>query len=136
VDDPAVAALLKPYYPYGCKRPCFHDEYLASFNESHVHLVDTAPEGGIQHISDKGPVVQGREYDLDVLIYATGFVWMGTGSFNNIVGRGGQVLSEKWEPEGTKTLFGMHSAGLCVCVRVCVRERERERERETRFEGI
>ena len=43
VEDPKTAAALKPYYPYGCKRPTFHDEYLPTFNLPHVHLVDTAP---------------------------------------------------------------------------------------------
>src|SRR4051812_24851831 len=45
VEDPVTAAALKPYYPYGCKRPTFHDEYLPTFNLPHVHLVDTAPMG-------------------------------------------------------------------------------------------
>ena len=45
VDDPQTAAALKPYYPYGCKRPTFHDEFLPAFNQPHVHLVDTAPTG-------------------------------------------------------------------------------------------
>jgi cyclohexanone monooxygenase len=139
VDDPQTAALLKPYYPYGCKRPvrsldvslhsiavilstvlisahvllqCFHDEYLAAFNLPHVHLVDCAEEGGVQLINEKGPVVQGQQYELDVLIYATGFVWMGTGSFNNITGRDGSTLAEKWAPEGTKTFLGLHSHGF------------------------
>ena len=43
VKDPKTAAALKPYYPYGCKRPTFHDEYLPTFNLPNVHLVDTAP---------------------------------------------------------------------------------------------
>ena len=45
VEDPATAAALKPWYPYGCKRPTFHDEYLPTFNRPNVHLVDTAPRG-------------------------------------------------------------------------------------------
>ena len=45
VEDPATAAALKPYYPYGCKRPTFHDEYLPTFNRPNVTLVDTAPMG-------------------------------------------------------------------------------------------
>jgi cyclohexanone monooxygenase len=111
VEDPATAAALKPYYPYGCKRPTFHDEYLPSFNLPHVHLVDTAPTG-VAQINEKGVVHDGKEYELDVLIYATGFVWMGTGSFNMIRGRDGQTLSEKWQEDGTKTFLGMHSAGF------------------------
>ena len=111
VKDPATAAALKPYYPYGCKRPTFHDEYLPTFNLPHVHLVDTAPTG-VAKINERGVVHDGKEYPVDVLIYATGFVWMGTGSFNMIRGRAGETLSEKWGRDGTKTFLGMHSAGF------------------------
>ncbi len=111
VDDPKTAVALKPYYPYGCKRPTFHDEYLPSFNRPNVHLVDTAPLG-VQEINETGIVHDGVQYDMDVLIYATGFEWMGTGSFNMIRGRDGRTLREKWESEGTRTFLGMHSAGF------------------------
>jgi hypothetical protein len=91
VKDPKTAAALKPYYPYGCKRPTFHDEYLPTFNLPHVHLVDTAPRG-VSEINERGVVHEGVEYPLDVLIYATGFQWMGTSTFNRITGRGGQGI--------------------------------------------
>ena len=54
----------------------------------------------------------GVEYPLDVLIYATGFQWMATSTFNMVVGRGGRTLSEKWQTEGTKTFLGLHSQGF------------------------
>ncbi len=111
VEDPKVAAALKPYYPYGCKRPTFHDEYLPTFNLPHVHLVDTAPRG-VQRINERGVVHEGVEYPLDVLIYATGFEWMATSTFNMVVGRGGRSLSDKWGSEGTKTFLGLHSHGF------------------------
>ena len=111
VKDPKTAAALKPYYPYGCKRPTFHDEYLPTFNLPHVYLVDTAPLG-VKEINARGVVHDGVEYALDVLIYATGFEWMGTGSFNMIRGRDGKTLSEKWGAEGTRTFLGMHSSGF------------------------
>lgn len=111
VKDPKTAEALKPYYPYGCKRPTFHDEYLPAFNRPNVHLVDTAPTG-VQEINETGVVHDGVQYDVDVLIYATGFEWMGTGSFNMIRGRDGVTLKEKWEKDGTKTFLGMHSAGF------------------------
>jgi len=111
VKDPKTAAALKPYYPYGCKRPTFHDEYLPTFNLPHVHLVDTAPLG-VREINERGIVHDGAEYPLDVLIYATGFEWMGTGSFNMIRGRDGRTLSEKWGSEGTRTFLGMHTSGF------------------------
>ena len=111
VEDPKTAAALKPYYPYGCKRPTFHDEYLPTFNRPNVHLVDTAPRG-VQKINERGVVHDGTEYPLDVLIYATGFDWMATASFNMIKGRGGRTLSEKWQAQGTKTYLGLHSQGF------------------------
>ena len=111
VKDPQTAASLKPFYPYGCKRPTFHDEYLPSFNLPHVHLVDTAPMG-VQRINERGVVHNGTEYPLDVLIYATGFQWMAISTFNMIVGRNGQTLTEKWQTGGTKTFLGIHSQGF------------------------
>ena len=108
VDDPTTAAALKPYYPYGCKRPTFHDEYLPAFNLPHVSLVDTAPRG-VNKINENGVVHDGIEYPLDVLIYATGFEWMATSTFNMITGREGQTLKGKWEEQGTKTFLGIHS---------------------------
>jgi cyclohexanone monooxygenase len=111
VEDPATAEALKPYYPYGCKRPTFHDEYLPTFNQPHVHLVDTAPVG-VSKINERGVVHDGVEYPLDVLVYATGFTWMATSTFNMVVGRGGRSLSEKWSTEGTKTFLGLHSRGF------------------------
>jgi len=111
VKDPKTAAALKPFYPFGCKRPAFHDEYLPTFNLPHVHLIDTAP-GGVAEINERGVVHDGVEYPLDVLIYATGFQWMATSTFNMITGRGGRTLREKWTTEGTKTFLGLHSQGF------------------------
>jgi len=111
VEDPEVAASLKPFYPYGCKRPAFHDEYLPTFNLDHVHLVDTAPLG-VQRIDESGIVHDGVDYPLDVLIYATGFKWMATSTFNMVVGKGGRTLTEKWQDEGTRTFLGLHSNGF------------------------
>ena len=111
VEDPETAASLKPYYPYGCKRPTFHDEYLPAFNRPNVTLVDTAPLG-VREITEHGIVHDGVEYPLDVLIYATGFQWMATSTFNMIEGRDGQTLNGKWQSEGTKTFLGIHSHGF------------------------
>ncbi|HEX2591617.1 MAG TPA: NAD(P)/FAD-dependent oxidoreductase [Rhizomicrobium sp.] len=111
VKDPKTAAALKPFYPFGCKRPTFHDEFLPAFNLPHVHLVDTAPTG-VAEINERGVVHDGIEYPLDVLIYATGFQWMATSTFNMIKGRGGRTLTDKWKEEGTKTFLGLHSHGF------------------------
>ena len=111
VQDPKTSAALKPYYPYGCKRPTFHDEYLPTFNLPHVTLVDTAPLG-VSTINARGVVHDGIEYPLDVLIYATGFQWMATSTFNMITGRDGKTLRQKWKDEGVRTFLGLHSHGF------------------------
>ena len=84
-----------------------------NFRVIHValHWLNCAPLG-VKEINERGVVHNGVEYALDVLIYATGFEWMGTGSFNMIRGRDGRTLREKWEAEGTRTFFGMHSRGF------------------------
>ena len=72
VEDPAVAEALKPWYRQFCKRPCFHDDYLPTFNRPNVTLVDTQGRG-VEQITEKGVVVDGEEIELDCLIFATGF---------------------------------------------------------------
>jgi cation diffusion facilitator CzcD-associated flavoprotein CzcO len=110
VDDPATADALKPWYMFMCKRPCFHNEYLPSFNLPNVHLVDTHGQG-ITKISSKGPVFEGKEYGLDLLIYATGFEVQQTGIYNDIVGVDAVNLQDKYA-DGIRTLLGIHTAGF------------------------
>ncbi len=110
VDDPETAEALKPWYMFMCKRPCFHNEYLPSFNLPNVHLVDTQGKG-ITQINPNGPVFDGKEYRLDLLIYATGFEVQLTGIYNEIVGAGGVNLQDKYA-QGIRTLLGIHTAGF------------------------
>jgi cyclohexanone monooxygenase len=116
VKDPQTAEALKPFYRQFCKRPCFHNEYLATFNRPNVTLVDTHGRG-VERITKKGVVVDGREYELDCLIYASGFE-VGTDYCRRagleIHGRGGQSLSDYWA-RGTRTLHGMHVYGFPNC---------------------
>ncbi len=116
VRDPGTAEALKPYYRQFCKRPCFHDEYLDTFNRPNVTLVDTQGKG-VDRVTEKGVVVAGVEYELDCLIYATGFE-VGTDYTRRagyeLVGRDGIRLSEKWA-DGVRTLHGMHSRGFPNC---------------------
>lgn len=109
VKDPEVAEALKPWYMFMCKRPCFHNEYLPTFNRPNVHLVDTHGKG-ITEISPKGPVFEGKTYEVDLLIYATGFEVQKTGIYNRIVGKGGINLQDKYA-DGIRTLLGIHTAG-------------------------
>ncbi len=116
VKDPATAAALKPWYRQFCKRPCFHDEYLQTFNRPNVTLVDT--EGrGVERITPRGVVANGREYPLDCLIFATGFE-VGTSYTRragyDIVGRDGVSLSDHWA-DGLRTLHGLTAHGFPNC---------------------
>ena len=107
VADPAVAAALKPWYNQFCKRPCFHDEYLAAFNSPNVHLIDTQGKG-VDRITETGIVANGIEHEVDCLIYATGFE-VGTDytrrSGYQVYGKGGVTLSQKWA-NGLETFHG------------------------------
>ena len=113
VTDPAVAAALKPYYRYLCKRPCFHDEYFDAFNRPNVTLIDCPT--GIERITEQGPVVDGRQYDVDCIVYGTGFeaelTPLQRRVGHDIVGRDGVTLAEKWA-DGAASLFGMMSRGF------------------------
>ena len=109
VHDKDTADALKPWYMFMCKRPCFHNEYLPSFNFPTVHLVDTQGKG-ITEINERGPVFEGKEYPVDLLIYATGFEVQKTGIYNQIVGKDGLDLDDKYE-DGVRTLLGIHTQG-------------------------
>jgi cation diffusion facilitator CzcD-associated flavoprotein CzcO len=113
VADRAKAEILKPYYRYLCKRPCFHDEYLPAFNNPNVTLIDCP--GGMERITEQGPVVDGTQYEVDCIIYGTGFEAELTPLYrragHEIVGRGGVTLAEKWA-DGAASLFGMMSRGF------------------------
>ena len=116
VEDDATAEALKPYYRQFCKRPCFHNEYLPTFNRDNVTLVDTKGKG-VERVTEKGVVVDGREYELDCLIYASGFE-VGTsytqrGGYE-VYGRSGQTLTDKWK-DGVRTLHGIHSHDFPNC---------------------
>ena len=111
IDDPEIAEKLKPWYGKHCKRICFHDDYLQSFNQPNVHLVDTDGRG-VREMSSAGPIVDDTEYPLDLLIFASGFE-ITTGLVGRLgfdpVGRGGVPLSERWH-DGTHSLHGVLTA--------------------------
>jgi cyclohexanone monooxygenase len=116
VGDASTAEALKPWYRQFCKRPCFHDDYLDTFNRANVTLVDTQGRG-VERVTPKGVVANGTEYPLDCLIFATGFE-VGTEYARRagyeIVGRGGVTLTQRWS-SGVRTLHGMHSRGFPNC---------------------
>ena len=113
VEDEETAQNLKAWYRQLCKRPCFHDEYLQAFNEPSTTLVDTDGQG-VERVTKKGVVAQGKEYELDCIIYASGFE-VGTEYTRrtgyDLTGRDGRKLSEVWA-DGMKTLHGIHVHGF------------------------
>lgn len=116
ISDPTTAEALKPYYRQFCKRPCFHDDYLPTFNRDNVTLVDT--EGhGVERITEKGVIANGKEYELDCIVFGTGFevgTSYGRRCGYEIYGRDGVSLTEKFE-DGARTFHGMHSKGFPNC---------------------
>jgi cyclohexanone monooxygenase len=73
VTNKAAAEALKPWYRQFCKRPTFNDEYLPTFNRPNVELVDVSESKGVDRITKKGVVANGKEYEVDCIIYASGF---------------------------------------------------------------
>jgi cyclohexanone monooxygenase len=114
VHDRATAEALKPYYAYICKRPGFHDEYLETFNLPNVSLVDTQGRG-LEAIDASGVWVDGQHYDVDCLVFATGFEANEAGSSFirrlgfDVLGRSQVSLDAKWS-SGLSTLHGLMTA--------------------------
>jgi cyclohexanone monooxygenase len=112
VSDPETARDLKAWYRQLCKRPCFHDEYLQAYNVPAAHLVHTDGKG-VEQITETSVVAAGRAYEVDCIIYASGFE-VGTEYARragyDMAGRGGRRLSEYWS-EGMRTLHGMGVVG-------------------------
>jgi cyclohexanone monooxygenase len=113
ISDPIVAEALKPWYARWCKRPLFHDEYLPTFNRPNVTLVDTDGRGP-ERITETSVVVDGRAYEIDCLVFATGFEvgtrWPSQVGFD-ITGRDGTTLGEKWAT-GPQSLHGVQTSGF------------------------
>jgi len=115
VDDPDTAESLKPYYRFMCKRPCSSEQYLATFNRPNVTLVDVAESKGVERLTSRGIVANGIEYDVDCVIFASGFEISTEISrryaIDRIVGRDGLSLFEYWK-DRYQTLHGMTSRGF------------------------
>ncbi|KQX18611.1 MULTISPECIES: flavin-containing monooxygenase [unclassified Sphingomonas] len=115
VQDKQVCELLKPWYRPGCKRPGFNDEYLAAFNRPNLHLVDVAASKGVDRITETGLVANGKAYDVDLIVFATGFEItiqnLRRGMDIDVVGRDGISLYDHWG-DGLKTLHGHSTVGF------------------------
>jgi len=116
VKDPKTAEGLKPWYRQFCKRPTFNDDYLPTFNRPNVTLVDTLGRG-VDRVTESGLVFDNIEYEVDCIIFATGFE-VGTAytrrSGFEIYGRDGRKLTDYWS-SGLRTLHGFYSHGFPNC---------------------
>src|SRR3954469_7685338 len=112
VDDADTAASLTPTHPFGCKRPIIDQGYYETFNRHNVALVDLR-KGSIRAVTPSGIDTGQGSYDLDVIIYATGFDAM-TGALSriDIRGRDGLSLRDFWSDEGPLCYLGLAGAGL------------------------
>jgi len=111
VDDPELQAKLTPQYAMGCKRPSFHNEYLATFNRQNVTL-EIDP---IAQITPTGVRTQGRtDYEVDVLVLATGFKVFDPGNFPKypVTGRGGIDLEQWWDEHRYQAYEGVSVPGF------------------------
>jgi cation diffusion facilitator CzcD-associated flavoprotein CzcO len=109
VEDPATAEALKPYYRFKCKRPTSNDDYLKTFNQPNVKLIDVSETQGVERLTEKGFIHQGKEYEIDCLIFASGYEvttdldrrW----GIETIEGRDGLSIYTYWA-DGFKTFQG------------------------------
>lgn len=115
VADPATAAALKPYYRFLCKRPCFNDEYLPTFNRPNVTLVDVSATKGVERITAHGIIAGGVEHEVDCIVFASGFEITTEldrrYGIHPFTGRAGRSLYEHWAG-GYRTLHGLTSHGF------------------------
>ena len=111
VKDPAVADRLSPKTVIGCKRLCVDTGYFETFNRDNVELVDVS-ETPIDEITERGLRVGDREFELDAIVFATGFDAM-TGALLSIDirGRDGRSLQDAWA-EGPRTYLGLNVVGF------------------------
>ncbi|MFI5046988.1 MAG: flavin-containing monooxygenase [Acidimicrobiia bacterium] len=111
VTDPAIAdALIPTDYPFGCKRIVIEIDYFETFNRADVTLVDLR-RGGITEITPTSVRTEQGDFEIDVLVLATGFDAL-TGPLTRIevVGRGGRRLRDDWA-DGPSAYLGLVAAG-------------------------
>lgn len=114
VQDRATAEALKAWYPRYCKRPTFNDDYLPTFNRPNVELIDTSTSQGVERITPHGVVVEGTEYEVDCIIFATGFedpTSLGRRLLYKVVGQGGVEIADRWATDFS-TFHGLSVHGF------------------------
>lgn len=112
VIDTETALNLQPWYYGFCKRPCFSDTFLETFNQPNVLLVDTDGKG-VKDVTTKGVRIDDQEFELDAIIFGTGYILGGGADRGSIpiIGRGGQTFQQKCQ-SGLATLHGVCTNGF------------------------
>jgi len=118
VKDPAILEMLTPDYPIGCKRIVLDTNYFQTYNRDDVTLVSCA-DHPIEEITEKGLIINGTEYELDCIIFATGYDAM-TGALTriDIRGRDGTTVKETWK-DGPQAFLGMAVNGFPNMFTIC-----------------
>jgi cation diffusion facilitator CzcD-associated flavoprotein CzcO len=115
IKDPKTAEALKPYYRFLCKRPLSSDDFYPTFNRPNVELVDVSETKGVQRLTENGFIANGKEYEVDCMIFASGFEvtsdlerrW----GMDVVAGRGGKSIYQHWS-DGPSTLHGTMTHGF------------------------
>jgi len=115
INDPETAEALKPYYRFMCKRPLSSDVFYPTFNRSNVELIDVSDTKGVERLTEKGFVANGREIEVDCMIFASGFEvtsdlnrrW----GIDKLEGRNGLSIYDHWK-NGPLTLHGTMTHGF------------------------
>ncbi len=112
VKDPVTAEILCPKtHPIGTKRLCVDTGYYETYNRDNVELVDVS-QTPIERLTEKGLIVNGRQFEFDAIVFATGFDAMTGTLFNvDIRGRNGLALKDKWYA-GPRTYLGLMTEGF------------------------
>ena len=109
VNDPNTAEALKPYYRFMCKRPLSNNDYYETFNRPNVKLIDVSETQGLEAMTEKGFMARGAEYEIDCMIFASGFEVTGDlkrrWGFDDVVGRNGVSIYDYWG-DGPRTFQG------------------------------
>jgi cyclohexanone monooxygenase len=115
VKDKETAEALKPWYRFMCKRPLSNEDYYSTFNRPNVKLIDVSATKGVERMTETGFVVLGVEYEIDCMIFASGFEvtsdldrrW----GFDVFAGRSGLSIYDHWG-DGYQTLHGATTHGF------------------------
>jgi cation diffusion facilitator CzcD-associated flavoprotein CzcO len=109
IADPSLRAAVTPDYTIGCKRILMSNDYYPALARDNVDVAT----GGITRVTERGVLdADGREHEVDVIIYGTGFKVHDPLGALRIAGRGGTELGARWRERGLEAYLGTTVAGF------------------------